>query len=193
MKTIRLLFRIGVVVALLVGGEMSALIGAAQPTYFAVPDSTMPLTGSSSLGPVASVGALRYIGLYTPVDIQRSGLPDGAFLTDLRFYQSNVGSGIAASGMLRVWLVPTTDTVFQQRNTSWATLLTRPDTLRKVYEGSLVVPFAPLWYGVSFNTGTPLTHHTGLGYYVAWEWENTAIGPTTAYLITTGGSRSYYG
>ncbi|MBC7449583.1 MAG: T9SS type A sorting domain-containing protein [Hymenobacteraceae bacterium] len=142
---------------------------------------------------MADLNYVRYIGLFTPADLRLSGLPDSAQLSELRFYQLNPGSAIAGNGSLRVWLARTTDTAFRQQPTTWNTLLAAPTALTQVYDGGLLVPLGPQWYGVSFNTGPAIRHRSGYGYYIAFEWQTATTGLSTGYLITTGGGASYYG
>ncbi len=176
-------------------GALLPFVAPAQALLYGVPTSIRPNRITISLAPAAHERLVRFIGLYTPADLLRSGVPVGAALTDLQFFQafSGLGSGIAASGTLKVWLAQTTDTAMRQNRTSWSLLLSSPNTLVKVYDGPLQIPLDRQWFGVSFNTGPPVPHAAGTGYYLAWEWTTPVPGVMTAVEVTDGGARSYYG
>ncbi len=182
--------------AALLAGLFTAAPASAQ-TYFPVPPANPNAFSLDNYGPNGSAGWHRALFYYRTSDLAQAQLPAASITaTSLGFHIQTPAAG-AATGQFRLWISATLDPRIL-RGPDWATLLTTPSPLQKVYDGPLTIPAQAGWFDVVFNQpGASVTIQAGSNYYFAYEWQAStpsaasatySCNPATSTIIRAAGS-----
>ncbi len=124
-------------------------------------------TSASARAPVTNALFNRACAIYPVAEMSK--LPSGATITALA-YSTATAPTASVSGNIKVYMVNTTDATYL-KSTTWATLLTTPSAMKKVYDGALTIPATTGKYTITFDSAFT---YTGAGVYVAFEWNITS-------------------
>ncbi|GAA3923351.1 T9SS type A sorting domain-containing protein [Hymenobacter algoricola] len=145
-------------------------------SYVRVPPPGMPNSSNLSRGPDGSKDYHRAAAIYPAADVTA---PAGTIVRSVGFL-IRTPAATTATGTLRVWLRPTSDTNYSLAP-DWSYLLQLPTPFQLVYDGPLTIPAAAGWIDLMLTN--PYTHN-GQGFYLAYEWVATAKSATGATYDT---------
>lgn len=155
-------------------------VTAVAQTFFPVPPANPNAFTTDSYGPNGSVGWHRAAFLYRSADLAQAQLPAAIIAVNSLGFHINVPAPTTATGNFRLWISPTLDQRIL-RSAVWATLLTTPTPLQKVYDGPLTIPAQAGWFDLVFNQpGATVTLQAGSNYYIVYEWEALSPSATSA-------------